>query len=69
MKSFQFGKEFKYRCSTAGCWKSKKPPCGYKEMSLHDAAEHGLFEKIAEDDERPEVRKLMEDIKSFKTKI
>ena len=37
-------------------------------MSLHEAAEHGLFEKMAEEDERPEVRKLMEDIKT-KTKV
>ena len=37
-------------------------------MSLHEAAEHGLFEKMAEEDERLEVRKLMEDIK-IKTKV
>ena len=53
---------------TTGCWKSKKPACGYKEMSLHEAAEHGLFEKIAEEDERPEIQKLMEDIK-IKTRV
>ena len=59
----QFGKQYRYRCRTEGCWKTKKPACGYKEVSLHEAAEHGLFEKIASEDERPEVRKLMERIK------
>ena len=37
-------------------------------MALHEAAEHGLFERMAEEDERPEVRKLMADIK-IKTKV
>ena len=74
MKYFQFGngkqgKQFKYRCVTTGCWKSKKPACGYKEMSLHEAAEHGLFEKMAEEDERPEIRQLMKDIRTFQAKV
>ena len=44
------------------CWKSKKRACGYKEIALHHAAEHGLFEKIIEADERPEVQDLVKKI-------
>ena len=38
-------------------------------MSLHEAAEHGLFEKMAEEDERPEIRQLMKDIRTFQAKV
>ena len=58
----QFGRQFKYRCTAAGCWKAKRPPCGYKEMALHEAADHGLWERIAAEDERPEVRRLVQQI-------
>ena len=58
----QFGRQLKYRCTAAGCWKAKRPPCGYKEMALHEAADHGLWERIAAEDERPEVRRLVQQI-------
>ena len=35
---------------------------GYKEMALHEAADHGLWERITAEDERPEVRRLVQQI-------
>jgi len=59
----QFGKVKKYKCEEKGCWKVKKPPCGYKEMALHMSSEHGIFEKIIAKDSRPVLHKLLDEIK------
>ena len=57
----EFGKQFIYKCEEENCWKSKtKKGFGYKEIALHHAAEHGLFEKIASRDEREEIRNLLQ---------
>ena len=63
----EFGKAFKYKCETKArdgsvCWMSKRPGCGYKEISLHNCKEHGLFEKIVEEDPRPELQELIKEI-------
>ena len=65
----QFGAEFKYRCDKSSsenpdeaCWKSRKPKCGYKELALHNATDHELFEEIIVNDERPELQNLLEQI-------
>ena len=62
----EFGKQYRYKCDKKSvtrpgepCWKSKKRPCGYKEIALHHAAEHGLFETIIEADQRPEIQELV----------
>ena len=49
------------------CWKSKKrgPGFGYKEISLHNSSEHGLFESIIAEDERPEIRNLAAIIEQY----
>ena len=47
----------------ANCWKGKiRRGFGYKEIALHRAVEHGLFEKMAERDERPEIRTLLQQL-------
>jgi len=60
----EFGKQFRYECTfetsiNTGepCWrkKQKKKKCGYKEIALHVADEHGLFETIVAKDNRPEI--------------
>ena len=58
----EFGKQFIYKCEEENCWKSKikKQGFGYKEIALHHAAEHGLFEKIARSDEREKIRTLLQ---------
>lgn len=58
----EFGKQFIYKCEEENCWKSKlkKQGFGYKEIALHHAAEHGLFEKIARSDEREKIRNLLQ---------
>ena len=61
----EFGKQFIYKCEEDNCWKSKikKQGFGYKEIALHHAAEHGLFEKIASCDEREKIRNLLQHVK------
>ena len=61
----EFGKQFIYKCEEENCWKSKikKQGFGYKEIALHHAAEHGLFEKIARCDEREKIRNLLQHVK------
>ena len=61
----EFGKQFIYKCEEDNCWKSKikKQGFGYKEIALHHAAEHGLFEKIARSDEREKIRNLLQHVK------
>ena len=60
----EYGKIFRYECKFDSstkpgeqCWKRKKKnsSCGYKEIALHTAEEHGLFEKIVAKDTRPEI--------------
>jgi len=69
----QFGAEFKYRCNKMSsdnpeevCWKSRKPKCGYKELALHNATDHELFEEIIVNDERSELQNLLEQIQDSK---
>ena len=41
----EYGASYRYRCSVKGCWKAKKKvDVGYKEMALHNVAEHGVLE-------------------------
>ena len=72
----EFGNLFgiKYKCDKKSatkpsepCWKSKKrgPGFGYKEISLHNSSEHGLFERIIAEDERPEIRNLATIIEQY----
>ena len=63
----QFGKVYKFKCEAKAkdgsvCWMSKRPGCGYKEISLHNCKEHGLFEKIVDGDPRPELQALIKEI-------
>ena len=55
----QFGKQLRYKCEEPGCWKGRKPGCGYKEITLHRAAEHGLFEEVVAGEEREDLRDLV----------
>jgi len=64
----EYGTTYKYNCDVKICWKSKKPACGYKEMALHNAAEHDVLEKILEADERPVLKRLLEQIQEAKEK-
>jgi len=64
----EFGSKFKYNCNVKNCWKSKKPACGYKEIALHNAAEHDVLERILVDDERPVLKRLLEQIEEAKAK-
>jgi len=64
----EFGSKYKYNCEVKNCWKSKKPACGYKEMALHNAAEHGVLEKVLAADERPALKRLLEQIQEAKEK-
>jgi len=41
----EFGNKYKYQCKVKGCWKQKKE-CGYKELAMHNAIEHGVLEEI-----------------------
>jgi len=43
----EFGRQYKYQCSVAGCWKQKRQ-CGYKELAMHNTVEHGVIESILE---------------------
>ena len=68
-----FGNIFKYRCDKMSannpgepCWKSKRQKCGYKELALHNATEHELFEEIIVNDERPELLELIDQIQEQK---
>ena len=60
----EYGKIYRYECNQMSstkpgeqCWKRKKKnsSCGYKEIALHTAEEHGLFETIVAKDTRPEI--------------
>ena len=71
----EFGKQYRYKCDKKSvtrpgepCWKSKKRPCGYKEIALHHAAEHGLFETIIEADQRPEIQDLVKKLEEARKK-
>jgi len=64
----EFGSKFKYNCNVKNCWKSKKPACGYKEIALHNSAEHEVLEKVLEDDDRPVLKRLLEQIEEAKEK-
>ena len=64
----EFGSKYKYNCDVKNCWKSKKPACGYKEMALHNAAEHEILEKALAADERPALKRLLEQIQEAKEK-
>jgi len=64
----EFGAKFKYNCNVKNCWKSKKPACGYKEIALHNAAEHEVLERVLEDDDRPVLKRLLEQIEEAKEK-
>ena len=71
----EFGRMYKYKCDKKSvtrpgepCWKSKKRPCGYKEIALHHAAEHGLFETIIEADQRPEIQELVKKLEEARNK-
>jgi len=64
----EFGSKYKYNCEVKKCWKSKKPACGYKEMALHNAAEHEVLEKVLAADERPALKRLLEQIQEAKEK-
>merc|ERR1712183_948035 len=55
----EFGKQLRYKCEESGCWKGRKPGCGYKEITLHRAAEHGLFEEVVAVEQREELRDLV----------
>lgn len=55
----EFGKQLRYKCEEPGCWKGRKPGCGYKEITLHRAAEHGLFEEVVAVEEREDLRDLV----------
>ena len=66
----EFGRIYKYKCDKKSstkpsepCWKSKKRACGYKELALHNAAEHGVFERVLEIDTRPKVNQLAQQIR------
>jgi len=64
----EFGSKFKYNCTVKNCWKSTKPACGYKEMALHNVAEHEILEKVLADDDRPVLKRLLEQIEDAKEK-
>jgi len=56
----EFGISYKYSCSVKGCWKAKKKAeVGYKELALHNSAEHGVLEQILEEETRPELIDLL----------
>ena len=72
----EFGRQYRYKCDKKSvtrpgepCWKSKKRPCGYKEIALHHAAEHGLFETIIEADQRPEVQDLVRKLEQARSNL
>ena len=69
-----FGNMFKYRCDKQNrdnkdepCWKSKKQRCGYKELALHNATDHDLFEEIIANDEREEIQELLDELQENAT--
>jgi len=63
----EFGVSYKYTCSVKGCWKAKKKAeVGYKEIALHNCAEHGVLELILEEETRPKLISLLEKIKLAK---
>jgi len=64
----EFGSKYKYNCEVKNCWKSRKPACGYKEMALHNSAEHEVLEKVLAADERPALKRLLEQIQEAKEK-
>ena len=72
----EFGRQYRYKCDKKSvtrpgepCWKSKKRPCGYKEIALHHAAEHGLFETIIEADQRTEVQDLVRKLEQARSNL
>jgi len=63
----EFGISYKYMCSVRGCWKAKKKAeVGYKELALHNCAEHGVLEQILEEETRPELIDLLAKINHAK---
>jgi len=55
------GREVKYRCMEAGC--TMKRQVGYKELCIHMASDHGGLERVMTEDEREEVRDLVQKIR------
>jgi len=63
----EYGASYRYRCSVKGCWKAKKKvDVGYKEMALHNVAEHGVLELMLEEENRPELKSVLEQIEIAK---
>lgn len=59
----EYGASYRYKCSVKGCWKAKKKvDVGYKEMALHNVAEHGVLELMLADESRPELQSVLEQI-------
>jgi len=55
------GVDVKYSCSDARC--NNKRKMGYKEFTIHMANEHGGLETVMMEDEREEIRNLVEKIR------
>jgi len=60
----EFGRQYKYQCSVAGCWKQKKN-CGYKELAMHNTVEHGVIESVLELETDPELLEVLAAIRKF----
>merc|ERR1719147_495458 len=55
------GADVKYSCSDVRC--NNKRKMGYKEFTIHMANEHGGLEVVLMEDEREEIRNLVEKIR------